>query len=168
LKNNRPKINVPLEPLDNIVDLISATVLTMIVVYTAINFSDLSDTIPTHFNASGEPDGFGDKLYIWLLPAIGIATFTVLFVGNKFPHFHNYKFNITEDNALKNYRFMTRVFRFTNLFVAVLFIFIQYMMIEQGKGNATGFGEWFTPFIIVISLVFAVFIVVYQQKINKT
>jgi hypothetical protein len=157
LKNNRPRINVPLEPLDNIVDLISATVLTMIVVYTAINF-----------NASGEPDGFGDKIYIWLLPAIGIITFVVLFVLNKFPHFHNYKFNITEDNALKNYRFMTRVFRFTTLFIAILFIFIQYMMIEQGKGNATGFSAWFTPLIIVISLVFAVFIAIYQQKINKS
>lgn len=154
---------MPLEPLDNIVDLMSATILTMIVVYTAINFSDLSDTIPTHYNASGEPDGFGNKMYIWLLPAIGIITFIVLFVLNKFPHLHNYKFNITQDNALKNYRFMTRVFGFTALFITILFVFIQYLMIEQGKGNATGFSAWFTPLIIVIRIVFAISIAVYQQ-----
>ena len=76
--------------------------------------------------------------------------------------------NITEDNALKNYRFSTRILRFTNLFVAIIFAFIQYMMVEQGKGNDIGLGSWFTPVIIIVSIILPIFIVIYQQKINKS
>lgn len=166
MKTNRPKIDVPLEPLDIIVDLISVTLIILIIVYTAINYGDLSETIPTHFNASGEADGFGDKIYVWMLPVIGIVTFVLLFVLNKFPHIHNYMVNITEENALKNYRFSTRIVRFTNVFVAVLFACIQYMMVEQGKGNDAGFGSWFTFSIIGLSLILPLFILIYQQKIN--
>ena len=167
MKTNRPKIEVSFEPLDRIVDLMSLALLSLIMVYTAINYGDLAETIPTHFNGKGVADGYGDKMYVWLLPAIGIITFVLLFVLNKYPHIHNYMVNITEENALKNYRLSTRIVRFTNLFVAILFAYIQYMMVEQGKGNAIGFGSWFTPVIIGISIILPIFIIVYQQKINK-
>jgi uncharacterized membrane protein len=168
MKTNRPKIEIPLEPLDIIVDLISATLLILIILYTAINYSDLAETIPTHFNGKGEANGFGNKMYVWLLPVIGIITFVLLFVLNKYPHLHNYMVNITESNALKNYRLSTRIVRFTNVFVAILFACIQYMMVEQGKGNDIGFGSWFTPVIIGVSVILSIFIIVYQQKINKS
>ena len=168
MKTNRPKIEVPLEPLDIVVDLISVTLFILMIVYTAINYGDLAATIPTHFNASGEADSFGDKLYIWLLPVLGILTFVLLFVLNKYPHFHNYSVNITEDNGLKNYRLSTRIIRFTNLFVAILFAYIQYMMVEHGKGNVINLGSWFTPTIIGISVILPIFIILYQRKINKT
>lgn len=168
MKTNRPKIEVPFQPLDIIVDLISVTLFVLIIVYTAINYGDLADTIATHFNGKGDANGFSDKIYVWLLPAIGIVTFVLLFVLNKYPHIHNYMVNITEDNALKNYRFSTRILRFTNLFVAIIFAFIQYMMVEQGKGNDIGLGSWFTPVIIGVSIILPILIVIYQQKINKS
>ncbi|WP_040278940.1 DUF1648 domain-containing protein [Psychroserpens damuponensis] len=167
MNTNRPRIKVPTEPLDVVVDLISVTIYIVLIVYTAINYGELSNIIPIHFNAAGEADGFGDKTYVWLLPAIGIVTFILLFVLNKFPHIHNYMVNITEDNALKNYRFSTRIVRFTNVFVAILFAFIQYTMVEQGKGNDVGFGSWFTYSIIGVSLILPLFILIYQQKINN-
>jgi uncharacterized membrane protein len=168
MKTNRPKIEVPFEPLDIVVDLISVTLYILMIVYTAINYGDLAATIPTHFNASGEADSFGDKIHVWLLPVIGILTFVLLFVLNKHPHIHNYSVNITEDNVVKNYRFSTRIVRFTNLFVAILFACIQYMMVEHGKGNAIGLGSWFTPTIIGISIILPIFIILYQRKINKS
>jgi len=132
-----------------------------------LNYGDLADTIPTHFNGKGEADGFSDKIYVWMLSAIGFVTFVLLFVLNKYPHIHNYMVNITEDNALKNYRFSTRIVRFTNLFVAVIFAVIQYMMVEKGIGNNLSFGAWFTPTIIAISVILPIFIIIYQRKINK-
>jgi len=167
MKTNRPKIDVPFEPLDIIVDLISVTLLVLMIVYTTLNYGDLADTIPTHFNGKGEADSFSDKMYVWMLPAIGIITFGLLFVLNKYPHIHNYMVNITEENALKNYRFSTRIVRFTNLFVAVIFAIIQYMMVEKGTGNNFSLGAWFTPTIIVISIVLPILIIIYQRKINN-
>ncbi|MEM5565553.1 DUF1648 domain-containing protein [Psychroserpens sp. AS72] len=167
MKTNRPKVKVPFEPLDIVVDLISVTLYILMIVYTVINYGDLADTIPTHFNGKGEADGFGDKVYVWILPIIGVFTFVLLFVLNKYPHIHNYMVNITEENALKNYRFSTRIIRFTNLFVAIIFACIQYMMVEQGKGNTTEFGSWFLYSIIGISVILPIFLFIYQRKINK-
>ncbi|WP_052184103.1 DUF1648 domain-containing protein [Psychroserpens sp. Hel_I_66] len=168
MKTNRPKIKVPLQPLDIVLDLISATLILITIIYTAMNYGDLAETIPTHFNAAGEADGYGSKSMIWMLPVIGVFTFLLLFFLNKYPHIHNYMVNITEENALKNYRFSTRIIRFTNLFVAILFLVIQYMMIEEGKGNNVSFGSWFTYSIIGASLILPIFILIYQQKINKS
>lgn len=168
MKTNRPKLKVPIEPLDIVVDLVSATLLILMIVYTALNYGQLSETIPTHFNATGAADAFGSKNYIWLLPGIGITMFSLLFVLNKYPHMHNYMVNITEDNALKNYRFSTRIVRFTNLFMAILFVVIQYVMIEQGKGNDISLTGWFTPIIIGFSVALPIFILLYHRKINKS
>ena len=38
----------------------------------------LPDTIPTHFNAKMEADGWGPKIMIWMLPVIGLLTFLIV------------------------------------------------------------------------------------------
>ncbi|MCF6279063.1 MAG: DUF1648 domain-containing protein, partial [Flavobacteriaceae bacterium] len=150
MKTNRPKIDLSLEPIDIIVDLISATLLILMVVYTIMVYSDLPQTIATHFNANGEADSFGDKITLWILPAIGVAIFTGVFFINKYPHIHNYKINITEDNALKNYRLSTRVVRFTNLFCQIIFAIIIFEIIQLAKGNEVNLLG--IPFLIITIL----------------
>ncbi|MEH6538185.1 MAG: DUF1648 domain-containing protein [Psychroserpens sp.] len=167
MKTNRPKINVPWEPLDIIVDLISITLFILMLVYTIMYYGDLSGSIPTHFNVLGEADSFNDKIYIWLLPIIGTVTFLLLFFLNTKPHIHNHMVNITKENALKNYSFSTRVLRFTNLFIAIIFAIIHYVMVEKGRGNATNIGGWFMPIVVGISIGLPLFILVYNKKINK-
>lgn len=167
MATNRPKINIPLEPLDVIVDITSITLYVVMIIYTALNYNALGDTIPIHFNASGEADGFGNKTSVWVLPIIGMVIYSILCILNKYPHTHNYMVNITEENAFKNYRLSTRLVRFTNLFLAILFTFIQYISIEKGKGYAIELGSWFTPTIIGISIISPLLIMVYLQKINK-
>ncbi|MDG5493119.1 DUF1648 domain-containing protein [Psychroserpens sp. SPM9] len=166
MKSERPKIKVPWEPLDIITDLISISLIVAMIAYTLLYFGELSDTIPTHFNASGEADGFNDKIYIWMLPLVGVFTFSLLFFLNTKPHIHNYMVPITEDNALKNYRFSTRVLRFTNLFVAIIFSVIQYIMVEKGRGNPIRLGGWFLPVVIGFSILLPIFIFVYNKKLN--
>ncbi len=137
------------------------------IVFTAMNYGQLSETIPTHFNASGEADAFGDKLNIWLLPGIGVAMFVLLFVVNKYPHMHNYMVNITEDNALKNYRLSTRIVRFTNLFIMFIFGLIYYSIVESAKSNNSNLDRWILPLVIGMSIILPIAILVYQKKINK-
>ena len=168
MKSNRPKLKVPLEALDKITDMISITLLILLIVYTAISYSELSDIIPIHFNAQGEANDFGKKTFVWLLPCISAFMFGLLFFLNKFPHLHNYKVNITEENALKNYKFSTRLVRFINLFIIILFAFIQYILIQNGKGVHMSLGSWFLPIVIGFSIVLPLFLFIYNRKINKS
>ena len=167
MKTNRPIINVPIEPIDVIIDLVSVTFLLIILGYTFYVYPGLPDTIPVHFNGSGEVDGYGSKITIWLLPVISIVMFVGLFILNKYPHMHNYMVNITEENALKNYRFSTRVLRIVNLLCVFLFAFIQYKMVLDAQGITSGLGDLFLPIIIGSSILLPIILFYYQNKLNK-
>jgi len=167
MKNERPRIKVPLEPIDVIVDMLSLALLVMLIIYTALQIQDMPDTIPTHFNFEGEADGFGSKHTMWLLPAIGIAMFIGFNILNRYPHIHNYMVNITEENALKNYRFSTRILRFVMLFTKILFVYIQYSIVSAANGNHSPIGSWFVPVILIVSIVLPGFLIFYQYKMNK-
>ena len=73
MKTGRPKIKVPLEGVDIILDILSATVLILLTAYTVISYSELPETIPSHFNAYGEADAYSNKRMIWLLPALSLS-----------------------------------------------------------------------------------------------
>jgi len=168
LKTSRPKIKVPLEPLDIIVDLISVTLLIFILGYTLMVYADLPDIIATHFNAQGEADDFGSKLIIWLLPSIGLVMFVGLFYLNKFPHIHNYNVNITEGNALQNYRLSSRIVRFTNLFSLTLFAIITFDIIQLAKGfKTTILGSTFLIITLILPIIGVAIIIYSQKKINN-
>ena len=167
MKTGRPKIKVPLEGLDIILDLISATLLVLLIAYTVISYSELPDTIPSHFNAKGEADGYSEKVMLWMLPALGVVLFFGLYIINKFPHKHNYMVNITEENALKNYRLSTRIVRFTNLFIMFIFGIITYSIVESANGNNSNMDSWILPLIIGISILLPIAILIYQKKMNK-
>jgi uncharacterized membrane protein len=167
MKTGRPKIKVPLEGLDIILDITSATLLIFLIVFTIISYPELPDTIPSHFNAKGEADGYSSKSTLWMLPGLGIILFFGMYILNKFPHIHNYMVNITEENALKNYRLSTRIVRFSNLFVMLTFGIIMYSMIASAKNNNSDLSHWILPFIIGSSIVLPIVILIYMKKINK-
>lgn len=168
MKIDRPKISVPNEPIDTIVELVNITLLLLIWVYALYSYGDLPAEIPTHFNGAGQADDFGSKQTIWLLPAISTFMFLLLFILNKFPHIHNYMVNITEENALKNYRLSTRLVRFINLFCLILFALIIYEIVSVAKGNPVQlFSMGFLVAIVLIPILIIGVVFYYQNKINK-
>ena len=167
MKTGRPKIDVPLEGIDIVLDIISATLLILLIAYTIISYSELPDTIPSHFNAKGEVDGYSDKSMLVFLPAISLVLFIGLFIMNRYPHMHNFMVNITEENALKNYRLSTRIVRFTNLFLVLIFGIIMYSIVTSAKGNNSNMHSWIIPFVVGTSILLPIVILLYQKKINK-
>lgn len=167
MKSERPRIKVPFEAVDIIIEIASITLLILMWCYSIVNYTELPDTIATHFNASGEPDGFGSKNTIWLIPTIATVMYIGLFILNKYPHIHNYMVNITEENALKNYRFSTRVVRIVNFLSALLMAYITYMIVESALGTKLEIGSWFIPVVIGFSILLPIILIIYMKKINK-
>lgn len=52
-----------------------------------INYKKLPETIPTHFDIEGKPDGFGPRYFIFLLPIVGTLIFAFLNFPKSFSHF---------------------------------------------------------------------------------
>ncbi len=49
----------------------------------------LPAVIPIHFGASGEPNGYGGRGWLWLPVAISLFTLALLTAVRKFPHLYN-------------------------------------------------------------------------------
>ena len=73
----RPKIKFDLTKTDKVIEVTGWTLLIGTWILAILSFPDLPESIPTHFNAAGEADGFGEKTNIFVLPIVG----TILFIG---------------------------------------------------------------------------------------
>jgi len=149
---SQPKINLPKEPIDNILDIVGLLGILVMIGLAGYYYNALPDEIPRHYNFKGEPDAWGNKSSIWTMPMIGILLFVLLFFINKIPHQFNYPMKITMDNAEMEYRRATRMVRYINLGIALLFLYITWKTIQTALGNSEGLGS---SLIIIIFLAVA-------------
>ena len=146
----RPKLKIQLSPMDQALELLGWGVLLVLWVWTGTSYSSLPDSIPTHFNAAGEADGFGNKASIVGLPLIATLLYIGLTLLNRVPHSFNFPTPITQDNALPQYTNATRMIRYLKLILVVVFAGISYQTIQQANGTGEGLGIWFLPLTLVL------------------
>lgn len=144
MKEERPRLNIPLNVPDYIQEGLSLAAVFLIVFIPIKYFTDLPDIIPIHFNLEGEPDNFGTKKTIFLLPAISIALYIFMTGINKYPHTFNYTHKITPENAFSQYRAGTRLIRFVKLLILVSFLYLEWITIRTAMGQEHGMGHGFT------------------------
>jgi len=168
LNIDRPRIKVPIESIDILLESISIVLIVLMWLYLYTEYPSLPDTVATHFNSSGEPNDYGSKSVILLLPSIASLMYLGLLILNRFPHLHNYMVNITEENALKNYRFSMRIVRVINILSMILLAYLTYQIVESAKSNTFSLGTYFLPIVISIGILLPIFIIIYYKKINKS
>jgi uncharacterized membrane protein len=162
----RPKLKIQLTPTDQVLELLGWGVLLALWIWTGTNFSSLPDSIPTHFNAAGEADGFGRKVSIVGLPLIATLLYIGLTLLNRYPHIFNFPTPITQDNALRQYTNATRMIRYLKLILVLVFAGISFQTIQQANGTGEGLGIWFLPLTLVLVFMPLVYFVVksFQKK----
>jgi len=106
-------------------------------------YSALPATIPTHFNFKGEPDGWGGKGTLLLLPAIGVILYLGLTVLSRFPHLFNYPGTITESNASRQYGIARQLISAVKVSLVVTFSYITWAMIQTARGIQNGLSPSF-------------------------
>jgi len=148
----RPRIKIERTSLDKVVDLAGWLVLAGLWLMILLNYADLPDTIPTHFNAAGKADDYGNKSTIFMLPVIA----TILYAGmtrlNLFPHIFNFPTKITAENALGQYTNSTQMMRYVKLVIVFLFTIIVFKTMQTAIGKSDGLGIWFLPLVLVLAL----------------
>ena len=149
MKENRPKIDIPLQRLDWITELLGFIGLCFLVGLPIYFFDSLPDEVPIHFDADGKPNGYSKKTGIWLLPSIGALMYFFMFWLNKYPHTFNYPQKVTQENARRLYTSATRMMRTLNAIIACAFAYITYAMLQTALGNQDGIGIWFLPVFLV-------------------
>ncbi len=68
------------------------------------NWALLPERIPIHFTVDGEVDGWGSRTAIVTVPCVMTFVYVGLTALVRVPHFFNYPWPITEENAERQYR----------------------------------------------------------------
>lgn len=164
--DSRPKIKIELSLADKSIEILAWLSILSIWILAIYFYSNLPSTIATHFNALGQPDDYGSKATILLLPIIGTVLFIGLSILNMFPHIFNYPKAITEENARSQYTLATKMIRLLKLSVSLIFTWIVVQIYQSSSGKSVGLGIWFLPLILALIFIPVIFFTIKMLK-NK-
>lgn len=161
---NRPKPQPQeLSNFDKTLEFLTIAALLFSIFYTAVNYAGLPETIPTHFDSNGNPDSYGNKIMIWLAPAISIVICLGLIILNKYPHYFNYLVKITPENAQRQYLLAQSMLRKLNLLIALMFLFVTYSTIKSTQSETGNIDT-----IIITYSVAGIFIILIHYLIQSS
>ncbi|MBR0085636.1 MAG: DUF1648 domain-containing protein [Lachnospiraceae bacterium] len=116
-------------------------------VYVFAAWHDLPDRIPIHFDAAGEPNGYGSKYTMIIFPLIMLGMFIMMEVVARHPKSWNTGVKVTERNQEKVYKIIRNMLSYVELAITVLFTVISFMMAGVGS-----LGKAFLPVTLIAIL----------------
>jgi uncharacterized membrane protein len=149
---DKPKINLKLSKIDLTIETIGflGIIFTMGLILAC--YQDLPRTLPRHYDLRGNPDGFGSKSIIWFLMTLNLAMYIGLTILTRFPHIYNYPYNITSDNAERQYKNSAMMLRVLKTLLVFQFLYLILAKIKIGLGESYGLGTLFTPITLIIMI----------------
>jgi uncharacterized membrane protein len=116
--------------MNQIIRLLSWTLLIGNGIFIAVQIPTLPDIIPTHFNGAGEIDGWGSKNTIVIPLIIQLVMTLLLGCLAKHPEKHNYPFAITDENRDYQYARSSELIMKLNLIINIIFTTISYSIVK--------------------------------------
>ncbi len=150
--------------------LFTLVTLTLVYIYfTFINYSELPQKIPIHFNIQGEPDAWSQKSNLLVLPGIQVLLVILAFVIYKYPNYANIPSTMAlaalpKKTKKKVYELIRDLELITFNIVCLLFIYITYQSIEIAKQNINSIN---TFIIWLILIILAPLIIYYVYKMRE-
>lgn len=136
----RPQIHIAKTILEKLANIIGIASIVMMILYIALNWSTLPDTVPIHFNAAGEVDGWASKWSIFMLPIIATALYIFLEAMERRPHTHNYPARLTEQNAAQFYKESCQTLNLTKNIATTMLAYIGIRTVLVALEKVQGLG----------------------------
>ncbi|MBU2650121.1 MAG: DUF1648 domain-containing protein [Bacteroidetes bacterium] len=126
-------------------------------------YNKIPETIPVHYNATGEADGFGHKRSIWLIPFVSLFMFSGLFLLSRFIERFRLKQNGQQTKQKVGAIYLIRAI---NIIISSGFFYIGLSTIQVSLKITTGLSVWFLP-VFLGALVIVIGLFIYWIKRNK-
>ncbi|HPF43998.1 MAG TPA: DUF1648 domain-containing protein [Syntrophomonadaceae bacterium] len=164
----RPVLDIPITTIELLLDIAALGTVIFMLLFLKINYTLLPAEIPTHFDFSGAPDGWGSKNSLLILAGVMIVFYVGLKIMERFPHTYNYLQPINENNAPYQYLQGRMLMAFMKTECVLLFAYLIWGSIETAKGNITGLSHWLLPvFLLVMAVTLVYFIMKMTKKTDK-
>jgi uncharacterized membrane protein YidH (DUF202 family) len=129
---------------DWLFEAISLAALTTVFAVVAAHWTELPAQVPTHFGASGFPNGWGDKSGLWVLPLTSVIVYIGLTLASRYQRFINIPFRI-ERNTPEVRRLLLSMSIVLKTVLLLVFAYIAWANVNTALGRSEGLGRYFLP-----------------------
>jgi uncharacterized membrane protein len=129
----------------------------------ATHWGELPDQIPRHFSGTGQPNGWGDKAGIWILPVLGIFFYGLLTGACFFPQSFNVPPGI-DKNSPRVQAGLIQMLIVIKFMLMVLFSYIVSAQIGVALGQRPGLAPYFLGIVLPLFIALPIF---YLLKLRK-
>jgi uncharacterized membrane protein len=136
-------------------------------VYVMLIWPHLPETIPRHFNFKGEPDGFGGKGFILVLPFTGLGIFILTTLLSQFPDAFNYPYNVTEEQKQRLYIHWRICLSWMQTQMIYFFLYGVWRTAQVAFGKADGLGIYALSIFLVVVLGTTIYFAVLGKKLYE-
>ncbi len=119
--SDRPPATYSTGPITRAMRIVAAVLCAVVVTWGLVAWPSLPETVPTHFDATGTPDGWGARSHLLILLAVWAISQAGLTWLSARPHVYNYPVTLSEDTAQQVYCEGERMMVALCLGVAVVF-----------------------------------------------
>lgn len=103
--------------------------------FTLKNYNTLPERIPVHFDMEGKADGFGGKMYAFLMPVLALGLYAVFTYGTRHPEDTNFPVEITDQNISAQFLIMKIGLRILFVVLAMVFLNLQDYMFRYAADD---------------------------------
>lgn len=138
-----------------------------------LNYNRLPDSIPIHYDAGGNVDGFGSKSLIWLLPCIALVSYVIVKFAAQFGKGRSVESLRRMNSGLKNksdeaVRKITEYNRsqaqWLKLIILILFFYLFWVTLQIAEGYYVKANPWILWGWVILMFVPTIKMVLYQLK----
>lgn len=115
----------------------------------ALNWSSLPNTVAVHFNALGQPDGFGPKEMILFVAGIAVLLYVTFSIGGHNPQRANVPWEITEANREETMQMVSDLLIAVKAEISIMLSYLLWSMVNCGLQKVDGLGVAFLPVFLV-------------------
>jgi len=110
----------------------------------------LPDRIPTHFDLSGNPDGWGSPSVLLVLPVIALVLYLVITLVARFPSVFNYPVRVTEENRARLEELALTMIAWLKVELVCLFTGLQWVIIAAVRNGRGRLSPSLGPVVLVV------------------
>ena len=121
-----------------------------VTVYAMAGPTPLPARIPTHFDAAGQPDGWGTPAMLWMMPAMATGIYLLMSLVARYPLSFNFPMRIHPSARRQLEGLALRMLSWIKAEVMGLFACIQYKIIELARAGRGTLSAFFLPLVMVV------------------
>jgi len=110
----------------------------------------LPDRIPTHFDASGSPNGWGPPSTLWLLPVVAVALYLLITILARLPNAFNSQVRLTAESRARLAALTQQMIAWLKIELICLFAGIQWSIIDSIRQGGGKLSPAIVPLFLVV------------------